>query len=63
LDPFRATIVKAPGLHCDRVVVGLFAEEEEGINTASDVVKVQGEDPAAPGYLRGDRATRYVGDG
>jgi len=30
-------------------------EEEEGIGVASDVVKVQGEDPDTPGYLRGDR--------
>ena len=29
---------------------------------ASDVVKVQGEDPATPGSLRGDRVTWYVGD-
>jgi len=38
------------------VVVGLFEEEEEGTGIASDVVKVQGEDPDTPGYLRGDRA-------
>jgi len=34
------------------VVVGPFEEEEEeeGISIASDVVKVEGEDPATPGY-------------
>jgi len=37
------------------VVVGLFEEEEEGTSVASDVVKVEGEDPDTPGYLRGDR--------
>jgi len=37
------------------VVVGPFEEEEEGIGVASDVVKVQGEDPDTPGYLREDR--------
>ena len=30
-------------------VVGPFEEEEEGTGIASDVVKVQGEDPATPG--------------
>jgi len=35
--------------------VGPFEEEEEGIGIASDVVKVQGEDPDTPGYVRGDR--------
>jgi len=38
------------------VVVGPFEEEEEGTGMASDVVKVEGEDPDNPGYLRGDRA-------
>ena len=37
------------------IVVGPFEEEEEGTGVASDVVKVQGEDPDTPGYLRGDR--------
>ena len=32
-------------------VVGPFEEEEEGTCIASDVVKVQGEDPATPGLL------------
>jgi len=29
--------------------------EEEGTSVGIDVVKVQGEDPDPPGYLRGDR--------
>ena len=33
------------------VVVSLFEEEEEGTGIASDVVKVEGEDPATPGPL------------
>jgi len=37
------------------IVVGLFEEEEEETGVASDVVKVQGEDPDTPVYLRGDR--------
>jgi len=37
------------------VVVGLFEEEEQGTGVASDVVKVEGEDPDTPGYQRGDR--------
>ena len=32
-------------------VVGPFEEEEEGTGTTSDVVKVEGEDPATPGPL------------
>ena len=32
-------------------VVGLFEEEEEGTGVTSDVVKVEGEDPATPGPL------------
>ena len=41
------------------VVVGPFEEEEEGTDVASDVlvVKVEGEDPDTPGYLRGDRVS------
>jgi len=37
------------------VVVGPFKEEEEGTVIASDIVKVEGEDPDTPGYLGGDR--------
>ena len=33
------------------VVVGPFEEEEEGTGVTSDVVKVNGEDPATPGPL------------
>jgi len=33
------------------VVVGPFEEEEEGTGVASDVVKVEGEDPATTGPL------------
>jgi len=33
------------------VVVGPFEEEEEGTGIASDVVKVEGEDPGTPGPL------------
>jgi len=33
------------------VVVGPFEEEEEGTGVTSDVVKVQGEDPATSGPL------------
>jgi len=36
-------------------VVGPFEEEEEGTGITSDVVKVEGENPDTPGYLRGDR--------
>jgi len=36
-------------------LLGPFEEEEEGTSVASDVVKVEGEDPDTPGYLRGDR--------
>jgi len=33
-------------------VVGPLEEEGEGTGIASDVVKVQGEDPATPGQCR-----------
>jgi len=33
------------------VVVSPFEEEEEGTGVTSDVVKVEGEDPATPGPL------------
>jgi len=33
-------------------LLGLFEEEEEGTGIASDVVKVEGEDPATPGQYR-----------
>jgi len=41
--------------------VGLFKEEEERTGVASDVVKVQGEDPDTPGYLRGPEGQGEVG--
>jgi len=31
-------------------------------STSSDVIEVEGEDLATPGYLRDDRARTYVGD-
>ena len=34
------------------VVVGPFEDEEEGTGAASDVLKVEGEDPGTPGSLR-----------
>jgi len=37
------------------IVMGPSEEEEEGTGVASDVVKVQGEDPDTPGYLMVDR--------
>ena len=37
------------------IVVGPFEEEEEGTGIASDVNKVEGENPDTPSYLRGDR--------
>jgi len=42
------------------VVVGPSEEEEEEIGIASNVVKVEGE--GTPGYIRGDRVRRDVGD-
>jgi len=39
----------------DVVVAGPFEDEEAVTGVASDVVKVQSEDPDTPGYLRGDR--------
>jgi len=41
----------APGCQ-QRQLLGPVEEEEEGISIVSDVVKVQGEDPATPGCLR-----------
>jgi len=49
-------------LFVDVVVVGPFEEEEDRISIASDVVKVQSEDPDTPDYLRGDRVRRDVSD-
>jgi len=44
------------------VLVGPFEEEEEVTSTASDVVKVKGEDPDTPVYPKGDRGGWDVGD-
>jgi len=56
-----AARAKAPG--CQRhSLLGKFEEEEEGIGVTSDVVKVQGEDLATPGSLRGERVRWYVSD-
>jgi len=41
----------APGCQ-RRKLLGQIEEEEEGMGIASDVVKVQGENPATPGCLR-----------
>ena len=35
-----------------QLLLGPFEEEEEGTSVASDVVKVEGEDPATPGPLK-----------
>jgi len=45
-------------------LLGKFEEEEEGIGIASDLVKVQGEDPATPGSLGSvdTRKPRYCND-
>ena len=40
----------------------LVTVTEEGIGISSDVVKVQGEDPATPGCLREVRVRWCVGD-
>jgi len=45
-----AARAKAHGVN--RVVVGPFEEEEEVTGIASDVVEVEGQDPATPGCLR-----------
>jgi len=37
------------------VVVGPFEEAVEKTGVNNNVVKVEGEDPDTPGYLRGDR--------
>ena len=44
------------------VVARPFEKEEEGTGIASDIVKVKGEDPETPGYRRGGRVRRDVGD-
>ena len=44
-----AARTQVPG--CQQRSCGSFEEEEEGAGVASDVLKVQGEDPATPGPL------------
>jgi len=52
----------------NKVVVGVFGKEDQGIGIASDVVKVDGEEfsiiepPATPGSMTGNTARWYVGD-
>ena len=41
--------------------MGPFEEEEKGAGIASDV-KVEGEDPATPGVLRGNKVRWYASD-
>jgi len=56
---------EAPGqkpLVVNGVVVNPFEEEEEGTGIASDVVKVESEDPATPGYYLRSVDTRKPQD-
>jgi len=46
----------------NKVVVGLFEEEEEGTDIASDVVKVKSADPVTPGYYLRSVDTRKPRD-
>jgi len=43
-------------------LLGPFEEEEEGPGIASDVVQVEGKNPATLGCLSEDRVRRYAGD-
>jgi len=45
----KNSTLKAPG--CQLSSCGSVREEGEGTGIASDVIKVQGEDPATPGPL------------
>ena len=40
--------------------MGPFEDEEEGTDIANNVVKMEGEDPATPGCLRGDKVRMVV---
>jgi len=60
-----AQTTKPPGhkpLVVNVVVVGSFEEEEEGTGIASELVKVEGEDPATPGYYLRSVDTRKPRD-
>jgi len=53
LFPIKKSTDKDPRNKCDMVAVvdGPFEGEEEGTRIASDVVRVEDEDPGSPGYL------------
>ena len=51
----RAARAQALGCQLDLVVVCPFEQEEEWVDIASDVVKLKGENPDFPGYLKVDR--------
>jgi len=63
---FRPTQTTEPPTHkpllVNVVVVGPFQEKEEGIGMTSDVVILKGLNLDTPGFLRGDRVRRDVGD-
>jgi len=61
LDPPRQRNTHKP-LVVNVIVVGPFEEEEDGIGITSDIIKVKGEDPDTPGYLRGNRVRRHGGE-
>jgi len=45
------------------LIIGLIKPDNtQGTGIASDLVRVQGEDPAIPGCLRKDSVGSYVGD-
>jgi len=46
---------RSDSLVVNRVVVGPFEEKDEETGITSNLVKVQGEDPATPGCPRKDR--------
>jgi len=48
---FKRLFILAGVTVVNGVVMGPFEEEEEGTGVTSDVVKVEGEDPATPGPL------------
>jgi len=56
LDLPRHGDARALPLVVNGVRYGSFQRRNGGISITSDVVKVEGEDPATPGSLRGERA-------